>query len=235
MPKVNDAYRVHKRSQILDAAYKVTMNKPVYDISMSDVIKESGLSQGGIYRYYSNLDDILIGLINRECSADNMEAMVEGIVNQKAPPEKVLFDLFGLWKDAIFLNLISVGKIYFELVALYANKHDKLYRFRSEINLCKQEAIFQEKSFLWIDAQVKAECFHPKITLADLMIFMATGFDGIIRDMILVRQYQAAEVFPGMAGLNADRMISNMYLAVLLLLGGNAEHFISGGYACEDR
>ena len=49
MPKVSDAYFEKKRNEILDAAYAVAMEKPVYTVSMRDIIQRSGLSQGGIY------------------------------------------------------------------------------------------------------------------------------------------------------------------------------------------
>lgn len=65
MPKTSEDYFKQKRRKILDAAFTVCMKKPMFEVSMRDVISESGLSQGGIYRYFSNLDEILIELFNR--------------------------------------------------------------------------------------------------------------------------------------------------------------------------
>ena len=39
-----------KRKEIIDAAYRVSLCKTMCTITMQDVINESGLSQGGIYR-----------------------------------------------------------------------------------------------------------------------------------------------------------------------------------------
>ncbi len=63
MPKVNEAYISEKKQVILDATFRICMRKPVYQVTMKDVIKETGMSQGGIYRYYANFYDILFGLL----------------------------------------------------------------------------------------------------------------------------------------------------------------------------
>lgn len=55
MPKMNQDYFEQKRRKILDAAYVVCMQKPMHEVSMRDIISESGLSQGGIYRYFQTL------------------------------------------------------------------------------------------------------------------------------------------------------------------------------------
>ena len=63
MPKVTDEYIKNKRKRIVDACYAVCLRKPIQMVTMTDVIEESGLSQGGIYRFYSDLDEILRDVI----------------------------------------------------------------------------------------------------------------------------------------------------------------------------
>lgn len=58
MPKVSEEYFEKKKRQIADAAYRVCLRKPVMMVTMQDVIEETGLSQGGIYRFYKNLDEM---------------------------------------------------------------------------------------------------------------------------------------------------------------------------------
>ena len=45
MPKVSEDYFKKKRDEILDAAYQVVMEKPIYSVSLRDIIQKSGLSQ----------------------------------------------------------------------------------------------------------------------------------------------------------------------------------------------
>ena len=63
MPKVTQEYLDAKRKEIIDAAYRVSLCKTMCTITMQDVINESGLSQGGIYRYYKDVDEILADMI----------------------------------------------------------------------------------------------------------------------------------------------------------------------------
>ena len=63
MPKVTQEYFDNKRKMIVDCTYKVCLRKPVEMVTISDVIAETGLSQGGIYRFYKDLDAILSDMI----------------------------------------------------------------------------------------------------------------------------------------------------------------------------
>ena len=65
MPKVSDEYFEQKRKEIVDAAYRVCMKKPITSVEMKDIIAETGFSHGVIYRYYSELDEVLQDLMIR--------------------------------------------------------------------------------------------------------------------------------------------------------------------------
>ena len=65
MARVSKEYYEIKKREIVDAALKVCEKKTVSSITMQDVINASGLSQGAIYRYYKNIDEILTDLLSR--------------------------------------------------------------------------------------------------------------------------------------------------------------------------
>ena len=46
MPKVSEEYFKKKKNNILDAAFRVCLKKPVASIEMKDVIEENGFSHG---------------------------------------------------------------------------------------------------------------------------------------------------------------------------------------------
>ena len=64
MPKVTEEYLTGKRNLILECTNEILIEKPLYQITMRDIIKKAGFSQGAIYRYYANIDEIYIDLIN---------------------------------------------------------------------------------------------------------------------------------------------------------------------------
>ena len=65
MPKVTDQYLADKRNFIIECTGEILKEKPLYQVSMRDIIKKAGFSQGAIYRYYDGLDDIYVDFINK--------------------------------------------------------------------------------------------------------------------------------------------------------------------------
>lgn len=231
MPKVNADYLENKQNEILDAAYRVSMSKPMHEVSMRDIISESGFSQGGIYRYYSNIDDILIELMNRKNVYYNVEIKIDGIIADGTCPEEVISEFFSLWKKAFLDNLIGVGKIYYELCTVYANDPERLANFISKSILCLEQNIFQEKSFSYVIKKIQEGYFEPKIPIEDIMKFLTASFDGIIRDLILSNYYKMNDNFPIVADLNGYTLIYCLCVSFILLLGGNEKLIIQEAFS----
>ena len=59
MPRLTEATKQARRRQIIDAAFTCFTAKGYSNTSMSDIIKESGLSSGSIYSHFSGKSDIL--------------------------------------------------------------------------------------------------------------------------------------------------------------------------------
>ena len=70
--KVSDEYRAARRGQILTAAAARFAAEGFHRTSMQDVITATGLSPGGVYRYFRSKDEII-----RAISLDVMEAVQE--------------------------------------------------------------------------------------------------------------------------------------------------------------
>lgn len=59
MPKVSDEHRAAQRQRIQDAAITAIQRKGLASTTMSDIIKESGLSAGAIYGYWKGKDELI--------------------------------------------------------------------------------------------------------------------------------------------------------------------------------
>ncbi len=64
MPRLTDATKAARRTQIIEAAIACFMENGYTNTSMSDIIKASGLSSGSIYSHFAGKEDILISAIN---------------------------------------------------------------------------------------------------------------------------------------------------------------------------
>ena len=94
MPKVKDEYLENKRNQILDAAFAVCKRKPVYDVAMTDIVTETGMSQGGVYKYFNNIDLVLAALIDRANLQGNYIEQIDEIMESGNASDVILHDLF---------------------------------------------------------------------------------------------------------------------------------------------
>ncbi|MFI5909548.1 TetR/AcrR family transcriptional regulator [Dactylosporangium sp. NPDC051541] len=63
MPKVDDAYFAARRRQILDAAAACFAREGFHRTSMQDIVRESGISAGLIYRYFLGKDDMIAAIV----------------------------------------------------------------------------------------------------------------------------------------------------------------------------
>ncbi|MEE8385093.1 MAG: TetR/AcrR family transcriptional regulator [Dehalococcoidia bacterium] len=66
MPKVTEAHLEARRQQILDAAWACFARKGYYQTTMQDICKESGLSPGAIYRYFTSKEAIRTAVFDRQ-------------------------------------------------------------------------------------------------------------------------------------------------------------------------
>ncbi|EME97400.1 TetR/AcrR family transcriptional regulator [Streptomyces mobaraensis NBRC 13819 = DSM 40847] len=63
MPKVSDAHLQARRREILDAAATCFARDGFHRTSMQDIVRESGISAGLIYRYFAGKDDMIAAIV----------------------------------------------------------------------------------------------------------------------------------------------------------------------------
>lgn len=88
MPRVSDQHRQAQRERIIDAALSVAADKGLANISMSEVIRQSGLSAGAIYGYFDGKDAI-VAAAAQSVILSRAEAFVEA-TERLLPPAETL-------------------------------------------------------------------------------------------------------------------------------------------------
>ena len=79
MPKVSQAHLDARRRQILDAARARFATHGFAHTSMADIVTESGLSNGAIYRYFTSKDEIVIAVCEQAGEALPQALTVETV------------------------------------------------------------------------------------------------------------------------------------------------------------
>lgn len=89
MPKVTEAHRAARRSEILDAAQRVFAVHGYRGSSIAQIIKESGLSAGAIYSYYSGKEELFHAVVERTF-ATRTAAVTQSKTESPRPPGELL-------------------------------------------------------------------------------------------------------------------------------------------------
>lgn len=90
MPRRSDDYMSARRREILDATFRVVMERGWARTTIDDVAASAKLSKGAVYTHFSSKRDLLIGLIR--ANIERVEA-ISGLQTAQALREEVLDSL----------------------------------------------------------------------------------------------------------------------------------------------
>jgi AcrR family transcriptional regulator len=97
MPKVSQQYLDARRNQILDAAKRCFLRDGFHETSMQDLLAETGLSAGAVYRYFSSKEEMVLAIA--EQSMREVTAMIHYFA--AAPRGEGLGDSLGNVLDVL--------------------------------------------------------------------------------------------------------------------------------------
>jgi AcrR family transcriptional regulator len=89
MPKVSQQYREARRTQIIEAAHKVFSREGLARTSMTDLVTATGMSMGGIYRYFASKEELVAAV------AEGRDGTVDGDFVAAEPPDELVARLLS--------------------------------------------------------------------------------------------------------------------------------------------
>jgi AcrR family transcriptional regulator len=98
MPKISDLQRESRRQQILDAARRCFSRDGFHNTTTADIVRESGVSQGTLYLYFTTKDDIILALADDRHQA---EAYVGALAQSEQDPIEGLSLLLELHGESL--------------------------------------------------------------------------------------------------------------------------------------
>jgi len=208
MPKVPDSYLADKREYILQCTGEILREKPLYLVTMRDVIRKAGFSQGLIYRYYGSIGEILLDYVNRHTAPYPLGQRIDALLASGQPEDDVLIECFAAMGEYTADLLRSVGgRTCFELIVAYAwddraSVLDRLL-FRRELASARRKVV--DFALNGIERGV----FLPRVPAGDILLFAGSFIDGIAL---------SAAANPALAGAALPDMFRTMALAVVGLL-----------------
>ncbi|MEZ0116338.1 UNVERIFIED_ORG: AcrR family transcriptional regulator [Heyndrickxia coagulans] len=98
-PRVSKQHLEERKNHILDAAKRVFERKGYEPVTMQDIVKEAGISRGNLYQYFSNTEEIMQAVIEK-----NDDSFYTYIQDLASSHEKV-WDAIQAYQKVVFQSL----------------------------------------------------------------------------------------------------------------------------------
>lgn len=192
MPKVTEAYIQNKKNMIIRTAYDLCLQKTVSTVTMQDIIDATGLSQGGIYRFYKNIDEIFKDMLIDNRQRVNIKNQVDKIFSnaEKSKIKVILHQLFDLLADFMTKELMGIVKINFELSILSMNAPQRVEKILGEIDGTGNFEYLFRQTTQYFQKEISNGNLTPKISLEELLTYLTTTYNGIEMSCIINHCYK---------------------------------------------
>lgn len=218
MPKVTEEYMESKRRMIVDACYQVCLRKPVEMVTISDVIAETGMSQGAIYRYYNGLDDILSDLTSRMRAEYNMIGAFEEIISNKdASLEELTYQVCDCLAETMESHLMDIQKINFDFGVLAINEPERAAKILSDTKGPGNLDYLKTEALPRLIKEAYTNGYKPIAAPEDIGLFVSASYSGIEKLCILSACYGTGDT-----NMKAEpkKLFRTLADSMILLLGG---------------
>ena len=191
MPKVSEEYIQNKKNAIVQAAYRVCLRKPAQMVTMTDVIEESGLSQGGIYRFYKDLDEILCDMITGMRSDYNLIDRIEEIIeDEDASFNEITHRICGLLAEVMEEHLLDIQKINFDLTVMAINDPERVAKIIGGLGGRGNMEYLATALGPRLEKACRDDKLVPKRNPAEILSFISASYAGIEMSCIVSACYQ---------------------------------------------
>ena len=192
MPKVTEEYIQNKKNRIIDAAYTLCLRQTVSTVTMQDIINETGLSQGGIYRFFKDIDDIFSNMLLFLRKKESIKENVDEILSQadELPPAEITNLIFDMLADFMKRELMGIEKIDFELSVLAMNDPERVDKILKNVPGAGNMEYLTMRTMEYFVKQAKTGRIHPRVTVEELLSFISSAYAGIQTTCIVNNCYR---------------------------------------------
>lgn len=221
MPRVSDDYYEKKKKEIIDAAYRVCVRKPITSVVMSDVIAETGFSHGVVYKYYKDLDDVLCDLVVAINSENKMDEQIEAILSNAKSKEwqVVIRELCNMMSDHMKATKMDVHKISLYSDMLAMSDPERVNRIAGKIGKDNSSPllILVSSMYEFLCNIIQDKELKPKKGIDEIIEFMIATYHGIQTGYVLSASYDADQL---KGKYDPGKMFSCLAESIILMMGG---------------
>lgn len=192
MPKVTEEYIQNKKKRITDAAYELCLEKTVSTVTMQDIINRTGLSQGGIYRFYRDIDEIFADMLVAMRNKVSIKEKVDKIFAQidEVPAHEITNRIFDMLGDFMTEELMGIEKIDFELSVLAMNAPERVEKIMEGAKGVGNMEYLMIRTSEFFKQKIKNGELHAKVDEVELLTFISSAYSGIQMNCIVNNCYR---------------------------------------------
>lgn len=192
MPKVTEEYIANKKKKITDAAYALCLKKTLSTVTMQDIINETGLSQGGIYRFYKDIDEIFADMVLSLRNRVDLKKEIDAVLEQKdsLKPSAITNALFNLLEKFMTAELMGIEKIDFELSVLAMNAPQRVDKIMKLIPGTGNMEYLTLRTMEYFTGEIQSGKIHPRVSAEELLSFISSAYSGIQMTCIVNNCYK---------------------------------------------
>lgn len=220
MPKVTEEYIQNKKRMIVEAAYTLCLRKTVSTVTMQDIINETGLSQGGIYRFYKDVDAIFTDMLLFLREKESIMGQVDEIFSKanEITVEELVHQIFDMLGSFMKRELMGIEKIDFEMNVLAMNDPERVKKILKDVSAGGNMAYLMNHFVNYINEQIKAGKLKLRVSVDELFSYIRSAFAGIQMSCIVFNCYQQDEG-PGADIFQPDIQLRTLGKTICYLLG----------------
>ena len=191
MPKVTQEYILNKKKKIIDAAYELCLEKTVSTVTMQDIINRTGLSQGGIYRFYKDIDeifgDMLADMRQRVTIKDELDAILAKADEFSAG--EVIDQVFDMLADNMEAELMGIQKIDLEMSVLAMNAPERVDKILAGAKGVGNKEYLMYRTSEYFGQKMEAGTFTPRMEPMEILAYISSAYTGIQTACIVQQCY----------------------------------------------
>lgn len=166
---------------IIDVAYELCIEKTVSTVTMQDIINRTGLSQGGIYRFYKDIDeifrDMLIDVRKKVSFKDKVDEIFERI--DEIPEKEIAYMIFDTLAEFMEDELMGIEKLDFELSILAINSPKRMEKILSSLpDIGNKEYVMKRTMEYFIKKIQQGKC-TPRVSGEELYSYITSAYSGV--------------------------------------------------------
>lgn len=218
MPKVSEEYVLNKKKMIADAAYELCLEKTVSTVTMQDIINRTGLSQGGIYRFYKDIDEIFGQMLVQMRSRVDIKDRVDAIFDKAdhMTTQEVTTRIFDMLAEFMTEELMGLEKIDFELSVLAMNAPERVEKILGGAKGVGHKEYIMMRTSDYFKQKMQQGSLQMRVSGMELLTYISSAYAGIQMNCIVNNCYKKGP----MSGFYQPRMqMKTLAKTVNFLLG----------------